>query len=203
MNVNIPKLKKGYIEISLVGDTSLLTNRFSEKAKQTMLDVQEKKAKQGRAKRVPWNDYVESMYWLSDKPKKVTEKDIEEATFGFPAIGFKASAVRAANDAGMKMTEARRMFHVDSEFVVIETPNGPRMNEDTVRIGMGKTDLRFRGEFVDWTATFVISYNAGVISMEQVVNLFEIAGFGVGVGEHRPERNGINGRFHVAKENEA
>jgi hypothetical protein len=29
------------------------------------------------------------------------------------------------------------------------------------------------------------------------VNLFNVAGFAVGVGEWRPERDGSNGMFHV------
>ena len=42
-------------------------------------------------------------------------------------------------------------------------------------------------------------YNENVLSMEQIVNLFNIAGFGAGVGEWRPgsKSGGSFGMFHV------
>lgn len=34
------------------------------------------------------------------------------------------------------------------------------------------------------------------------MNVFEIGGFAIGVGEWRPQKDGIYGRFHVAREGE-
>ncbi len=45
--------------------------------------------------------------------------------------------------------------------------------------------------------------NSGAISAEQIANLLNTAGFGVGIGEWRPEKNGSYGRFHVASTEEA
>jgi hypothetical protein len=92
---------------------------------------------------------------------------------------------------------ARQAFHVDGEFAVIEGGE-PVMREDMVRIGMGTADIRYRGEFKRWWTTIDVKHNANVMSAEQVVNLFNTAGFAVGVGEWRPERDGQFGRFHVA-----
>jgi hypothetical protein len=44
----------------------------------------------------------------------------------------------------------------------------------------------------------MVKHNANVMSAEQILNLFSTAGFAVGVGEWRPERDGQFGRFHVA-----
>jgi hypothetical protein len=52
-----------------------------------------------------------------------------------------------------------------------------------VRVGMGTADIRYRGEFKTWSATVTVRYNARVLSADQVVNLFNTAGFAVGVGE--------------------
>jgi len=71
------------------------------------------------------------------------------------------------------------------------------MRTDRVTIGMGTTDIRYRAEFKEWSADVPIVFNEGVISLEQLVNLFKIAGFGVGVGEWRPERDGIHGTWDV------
>jgi hypothetical protein len=67
---------------------------------------------------------------------------------------------------------------------------------------MGTADIRHRAEFETWGAVLRVQFNAGVMSAEQVINLFEAGGFGVGVGEWRPEKDGVNGRFHVAKTGE-
>jgi hypothetical protein len=72
------------------------------------------------------------------------------------------------------------------------------MREDMVRVGMGTADIRYRPEFTEWSVKLPIKYNADAISLDQLVNLFTLAGFGVGVGEWRPERDGQYGMFHVA-----
>jgi len=101
----------------------------------------------------------------------------------------------------MTKVAARQSFHVLGDMAQIDG-DAPVMREDMVRIGMGTADLRYRGEFRQWRTTFKVAFNAGVMSAEQVINAFNVAGFGVGVGEWRPEKDGQNGRFHVAVEGE-
>lgn len=64
----------------------------------------------------------------------------------------------------------------------------------------GTADIRYRPEFKHWRVKLPIKYNADKISLEQLVNLFNLAGFGVGVGEWRPEKDGQYGMFHVVTE---
>jgi hypothetical protein len=188
--IELPQLKKVYIKVVLVGDTPLLCNRFSEKAKKEMLDKQMKKATTTpKEAKDPVAQYEGSLYKLPD------------GSFGFPTIAFKAAAVTAANDGGIHKTLARRAFHIEGEFARIEYL--PRMREDVVRVGPSRVaDLRYRGEFETWKTTLNVVYNAGIITPEQLVNLFQLAGFGVGVGEWRPEKDGVHGMFHVAMESE-
>lgn len=186
--IELPELKKNFVQIRLVGDSPLIMHRFSEKSRKEMLDKMMGKAKAGKEPYDPVREYENSMYRTEDnKP-------------GFPAIGFKAAAVNAANDAGIQKTLARRAFHVIGEIVPIE--GTPIMREDVVRIAMGTSTVRHRAEFKHWSATLDVVFNSGIISLEQLINLFQIAGFGVGVGEWRPEKDGTFGTFHVAGENE-
>ncbi len=48
------------------------------------------------------------------------------------------------------------------------------------------TDIRFRPEYRDWSMEFCVVFNSRAISPEQIVNLVNIAGFGIGIGEWRP-----------------
>lgn len=199
--VTIPPMNIQTLEIVLVGDSSLISHAWAEKAKKMMLDKQMKKAMPKKEAKSPEQDFIDSLYWFSKKPAKPTLSDVEKADFGFPAIAFKAAAVDACSHVdGMTKVSARGAFHIDCDLVKIEGKPTPR--EDMVRIAMGTADIRYRGEFLKWRVRLPVKYNANVISPEQIVNLFETAGFGIGIGEHRPQCNGQNGRFHVAREGE-
>ena len=183
----LPELKQREIVVRVRGTAPLLMHKFSEKSRKEMLDKMQGKAKSSKRElRDPERDYKESMYIRDD------------GAYGFPALAFKNAVVTAANDAGIQKVLARRAFRViGHEFVKIE--GEPTMREDTVRVGMGSTDLRYRAEFHDWSTDIRLVFNEGVISLEQLVNLFRIAGFGVGVGDWRPERNGMHGTWEVAE----
>lgn len=187
--IELPQIKVQRMEITLVGDSPLICHAWSEKAKRQMLDKQMKKAKQAKEAKDPEDDFRSSLYPV-------------EGGFGFPGVAFKSAAVSACRWAdGMKMTEARGAFHVVGEMIKLDSPE-PTMREDMVRVGMGTADIRYRGQFDPWRATLTIAYNASAFSPEQIISLFNLAGFGVGVGEWRPERDGSYGRFHVAVEDE-
>lgn len=179
-----------HAEITLVGDSSLICHAWSHKAKQMMLDKQMKKAKGAKEAKDPRKDFEDSLYPLEDG-----------SGYGFPVLAFKAAAVDACSHVdGITKVEARGAFHVmagPDNLVKIEgSPPTPR--EDMVRIAMGTADIRYRGEFKQWSTKIRIRFNANVLSLEQIVNLFNVAGFAIGVGEHRPEKNGQSGMFHVA-----
>jgi hypothetical protein len=187
--IQIPRIEIERFQITLIGDSSLITHRWSEKAKKQMLDKQMKTATTAKEAKDPERDYQESIYHHPD------------GGYGFPSVAFKNAAVSACRFAdGTKMTVARGAFHVEGEFVQIVGEPIPR--EDMVRVGMGTADIRYRAEFPNWKAVVPLSYNRHALSKEQIINLFNLAGFGVGVGEWRPERNGSFGRFHVAMEGE-
>lgn len=149
-----------------------------------------KVAKKGREAKDPQRDFEDSIYHHPD------------GGYGFPSVAFKNAAVSACRFTdGTKMTVARGAFHVEGEFVKIEGAE-PSPREDMVRVGMGTADIRYRAEFKGWKANVRLSYNKHALSSAQIVNLFNLAGFGVGIGEWRPEKDGQFGRFHVANETE-
>lgn len=201
--VVIPAINVKTAEIHIVGDSPLIMHKWSEKAKKEILDKQMKKAKtKGHDAKDPVRDFIDSIYWLEGEPEEKTEEGFAKAIqngarFGFPSVAFKASAVAAGYRAGVtkNMVSMNAAFHIDGEFV--EIVGIPQMREDMVRVGMGVADIRYRGEFQNWSATFTVKYNASAISLEQLVNLFNLGGFACGLGEWRPERGGQYGMFHV------
>lgn len=200
----IPAIEKASTTITLVGDSPLIMHAWSEKAKKEMLDKQMKVAKtKGHDAKNPVEDFINSMYWLSNKPSDYTMEAFDEAidegaTFGFPTTAFKASAVAGAYRAGVlkNKVSAYAAFHVIGEFAQIDG-DAPVMREDMVRVGMGTADLRYRGEFDNWSTQLEVVFSPSMITIEQLVNLFNLGGFTCGVGEWRVEKGGSNGMYHV------
>lgn len=192
----IPAIEIKMFTVKLVGDSPLIVHAWSEKAKKEMLDKHMKKASKGKAAKDPFKDYVDSLYWLSEKPENPTQEDVEKAKFGFPSAAFKASAVSAAYRGGITKDKVstNSAFHIMGD--MIEIIGTPEIREDMVRIGM-TVDIRYRGEFKNWSVNLNIRYNANAISMEQIINYLNLGGFGVGLGEWRAEKGGNFGMFHV------
>lgn len=184
--MELPELDIRMLELTLVGDSELICHKWSEKAKKEILDKQMGVASAGRDHKVPEQDYEDSLYKLPD------------GGYGFPTIAFKNAAVSACTSLGKSITKvmARQAFHVVGQLARIE--GEPSMREDMVRVGQGTADIRFRGEFKEWSVTIRVRYNARVLSDAQIVNMFNTAGFAVGIGEWRSEKDGQSGLFHVA-----
>lgn len=182
--ITLPRLSIKTIKLRLVGDSALICHAWSEKAKRQMLEKQMKIAQQAKAAKDPQDDYEQSLYKHPD------------GGYGFPAVAFKNAAVDACSSvAGVTKVEARGAFHIMGDLVKIEGEPTPR--EDMVKIALGTADIRYRGEFRTWAADITLRHNENVLSAEQIANLFNTAGFAVGVGEWRPQRDGSFGMFHV------
>ena len=204
IGVSIPPIDIRYLEVEIVGDSPLIIHAWSEKAKREMLDKQMKKATKGKDAKDPWREYVDALYWISEKPENPTQADIDNGRFGFPAVAFKASAIDAAFQQGViaKKTTMRGAFHIVEEFV--EIIGKPTMREDMVRVGgISKVaDIRYRPEFKEWRARFTVRYNSTAITPEQILNAINIGGFANGLGEWRPSRDGSYGTYHVRRNGE-
>lgn len=201
------------VKLSIVGDTPIIIHAWSEKAKKQLFggDPVSKK----KEPRKPVKDFIDSLYWLTDKPQiteDMSSEDMEKAyimavqngaKFGFPTSGLKQAGVSAAYRLGWtkdKMS-TRGAFYIESEYDDMLYINGepPVMREDCVKVGMGSADLRYRGEIKNWHADFTLLYNAnGQYTLEDIINIINAGGYVCGLGEWRPERDGQYGMFHVA-----
>ena len=206
--IEITQLSIQNVPIRIVGDTPLIVHAWSEKAKRMMLDAQMGRTKtKAKDIRDPFDDFIQSLYWLTEKPTKSTPEAFEDALkkgakFGFPVGAIKQSANSAAYRLKWvkNQMELRGTYFIKTEWNDMAEIKGdfPIMREDMVRIGMGSADLRYRGEFQNWYMDCMIQYNAnGAMSLEQIVNCINAGGYAVGIGEWRPEKDGMNGMFHV------
>lgn len=205
--INITRVAIQETTIHIVGDTPLIVHAWSNKAKAMMLDTQTKATKtKDKPKRNPMDDFIQSLYWLTDKPSKSTQSAFdtvaETAKWGFPLTAIKQAANSAAYRLGWvkNQMELRGSYFLKTEWGDMFEIQGniPEMREDMVRISNGSADLRYRGEFKNWHADITVQYNAsGRLTLEQIVNCIDAGGRTCGIGEWRPEKDGDFGRFHV------
>ena len=196
------------IPIRIVGDTPLIVHAWSEKAKRQMLEVQMRSTKtKAKEVRNPVADFIGSLYWLEGKPEEATEEAFSKAVENGARWGFPVTAIKqAGNSAAYRMSWCKNQMELrgsyflkaaDGELAEIKG-SAPIMREDMVRIGQGTADLRYRGEFSVWYMDLILEYNAsGNLGLEQIMNVIAAGGYVTGIGEWRPEKDGVNGRYHV------
>ena len=195
------------VKIRIVGDSPLIVHAWSEKAKRQMLEAQMKTTKtKAKEVRNPYADFIGSMYWLTEQPEatpEAFEKAVKAgAKWGFPVGAIKQAGNSAAYRLGWvkNQMELRGAYFLSSEYGEMAEIKGsvPEMREDMVRIGMGTADLRYRAEFKEWHMLLTLEYNASSnLTLEQILNCINAGGYSCGLGEWRPEKDGVFGRFHV------
>lgn len=196
--VSVFQLERETVQIPIIGMTPLIMHKFSEKSLREMQDKQAHKTKTKKKEaREPEKEYRSAIYFLNGSSTAG-----EQERYGFPAIGFKKAAVGSARHIdGLTMTELYGAFHIlpDAGDLVEVFSGEVVMRTDTVRIGQGTTDLRYRPEFRNWCALLRVDINIASISIEQVTNCINIGGFSGGIGDWRPERKGHFGMYRVAE----
>lgn len=189
--ITLTPLQIARVEIPVEGVTPLIMHRWSEKSKREMLEKQTKKTTVKRAAKDPEAEYEAARYIFDDKHD------------GVPAVAFKAAIVGAARQfEGLTLVQLKSSLFVEGEGVdqLIQIDGKPVMREDTVRVGMGTADLRYRPIYTPWSAILHVRYVASAITLESVYALVDAAGLG-GVGEWRPSApkslTGSYGQFRI------
>jgi hypothetical protein len=124
VTINAPEFE--VVEFKIVGDTPLIVHAWDEKAKRMMLEKQMGKAAKTKHEiKVPTNDFINSLYWLTEKPQNGIDDDDAQANFdaaiaagakfGFSLGGIKQSFITGAARGGLdvKMTELRGAFFLE------------------------------------------------------------------------------------------
>lgn len=200
----IPNPGFATVRIGIESVSPLLVHNWSEKAKRMIRHKQFGKARLPKEAKDPVEDFEASLY-----------RDAKAQTqYGLPAGAFKAALVDAGALIEPKMVKRLKVaFHLladgadaSSGQPIIYITGQPEMHEAFPRISMGTTDLRYRAIFHQWGAVLAIRYNKLLITGEQIVNLVNLAGQTMGVGEWRPSsprsRTGTYGLWSVVQSEE-
>jgi hypothetical protein len=193
----IPGVKTEMLTTLIIGISPLMTHKFSEKARQKILDTHIGEAVAGREKKDPHANFMAARYRLTD------------GSDGVPAGGLKACIVRGfIKGSGVFATKAKGAIRITaddptSNLVRILTPTEPSMREDCVRNASGVVDIRHRPEYWPWAMRLEVEYLPSIASARQILQAIATAGFIEGIGEWRPgskdSLSGTLGSFRLAE----
>ena len=190
-NENVIELKplgNKFMEVTIVGDSDLVLNKMNDVNAKQLIDKRMDKAKD-TTKPNTWEEIITSMHWYNGKPTDFSEKGLAKA--------LKENAP-CITDFGLKKSFGDAVVRTEidkykSGLVPIKFSEHS-IDEKLMSPKKGSPVLVNLNRFTGWSATFTISYMENVYSAEQIINIINIAGFGLGIGSGRT--SGF-GRYHV------
>ncbi len=186
----IPAQRLSGLLIHVEGTSPLIVHRFGNKARTQIRETQAKTAQKGAKSARGPEQIAEEIIACHYEVAGSDKLGPTEGRFGFPASGFKGAAVSAAPfGTGLFKSRVKSLFYVRGDVVPV-TCERIEPREDAVRLENGVVQLRYRPYYFGWKASLGIKFSPDSISAEQIINLFDLAGSLVGVGENRPGKTG-------------
>lgn len=184
ITINPPRIRT--LEISIKGTSPLMILRFSQKAKNKMIETQEggsqAKSRKERKSRDFEDDFKNASYRLPD------------GSYGIPAVSFRHGMVACCRLVDFKMTIMKQCvwfladgYEVEDgqPMIRIISDEEPEMTIMPVRNANGSMDLRARPMWKNWSCNLRVQFDEDRCSASDIVNLLMRVGLQNGVGEAR------------------
>lgn len=187
------------VKIRIVGDSDLVLNKMSDPTIRGL-----KGPRNGGIileKPSVWEQIITSMHWYKGTPKEYTEEGLAKAfeddipcisafglkkSFGDAVVRNEIDKYKTKFDAGVNVIAKGNLVPITfAEHYIDEKLMSPKK---------GSPVLARLNRFVGWSAEVEISYLDNVYSLEQIINIINLAGFGLGIGSGRTSGYG---RYHV------
>lgn len=198
--IELKPLGINFMEVTIVGDGDIVLNKMNDNNSRMLADKQKGKAKSKEAPN-EWEGVITSMHWINGKPTDFSEagllKALKENAPCITGFGLKKSfgdaVVRNKIDKYKTMFDANVNIVAHGGLVPISFTKH-YIDEKLMSPKKGSPVLVLLNRFSGWSATFTVSYMESVYSAEQIINIINLAGFGLGIGSGRT--SGF-GRYHV------
>ena len=187
--------------IDIAGDTDCVCNKMNDVVARQLVDIRKDKAKKVTEKPNEWEEIITSIHWRDGKPKEFSEASMIDAlTNNAPCItsfglmkSFGDAVVR--NEIDKYATKFRASVNViaDGGLVPIKFTEH-FIDEKLMSPQKGRPVLVKLNRFTGWSASIKIQYVETAYSIEQITNIVNLAGFGIGIGSGRTSGYG---RYHV------
>ena len=186
------------MEVTIVGDGDLILNKMNDHTIRGLTETRKGKAKDTSVPNV-WEQIITSMHWSKGKPTDFSEQGLIDALQNnapcLTGFGFKKSFGDAVvrNEIDKYKTKFDAAVNVVGDLFPIKFSEH-FIDEKLMSPKKGAPVLVHLNRFTGWECTFVVSYMENVYSAEQIINIINLAGFGLGIGSGSSSGYG---RYHV------
>lgn len=200
--ITVEPIKVQHAIICIEGDGDLVLNKMNARNERFLAADDRKKIKE-----VPnmWEDIITAVHWRDGYPVKDTYTDLTEEHLyemlanNAPCIsgfGLKKSWGQAVvrNEIDTYATKFDNAVNVVSSLVPIKFAEH-NVDKKLMAPKRGAPLPVLLNRFSGWSAEIPITYTEHVYSLEQIVNIINMAGFGLGIGSGRTSGYG---RYHVS-----
>lgn len=198
--ITIPQIELGWLTVKISGVTPLIVNKFRDDSREQIEKKQQKKARAEKAAREPFKEFLGALHVIEMGKPDPEKGRVMGGTYGFPSEGLKKSLVVAGGRfADETMTILRGVLNITVDLIPIVGSDPEMRSGDFVMLNSGKgpASIAYRPMFREWSMEVPVIFMKTMISEEQILNLFQMAGFAVGIGAWRPEKNGTFGQFGI------
>lgn len=199
-SIELRPLGNQIMTVKIVGDSDLILNKMNDVTAKALTDARKDKAKKNEKPNM-WEEIITSMHWRDGKPTDFSEEGLKKAlTENAPCItdfglkkSFMDSVVRNGIDKYSTKFNATVNL-VDKGGLVPITFAEHCVDEKLMSPKKGSPVLSRMNRFSGWSAEITISFMETSYSAEQIIQIIQLAGFGLGIGSGRT--SGF-GRYHV------
>lgn len=203
-NENVIEVKPIVINtatITIVGDSDLILNKMDAPTVRQLTDIRKNKSK-SLEKPNEWEQIITKIHWRDGTPKDFTEKGLQDALKNnapcISAFGLKKSFGQAVkrNQVDKYSTNFDACMNVSAENNLVPIKFAEHyIDEKLMSPQRGAPVLAIQNRFTGWSADITIRYlDNGAFSLEQIIQVINLAGFSMGIGSGRS--SGF-GRYHV------
>lgn len=201
IEITVKPLVLNTATITISGDSDLILNKMNDISTRQLVDQRKNKAKTVEDIN-EWEQVITAIHWRDGKPSEFTKESLEDALRNnapcITSFGLKKSFEQAVVRCGIDKysTKFANSVNVVAEGGLIPVRFVEHyIDEKLMSPKRGAPVLVRLNRFVGWSADVTIQYvEGGEYSLEQIVQIIGLAGFGGGIGSGRTSGYG---RYHV------
>lgn len=198
--IEMKPIKIKNVVITIVGDGDLVLNKMNDVVSKELVDKRKNKAKD-LSKPNEWEKIITALHWRDGKPTDFSEEGMIRAlrenapcitafglkkSFGDAVVRNEIDKYKTKFDASVNIIASGGLVPITfAEHFIDEKLMSPKK---------GAPVLVHLNRFSGWKAEFALSYTENAYSIEQIVNIINLSGFGIGIGSGRTSGYG---RYHV------
>lgn len=192
-----------FMDVTIEGDGDIVLNKMNDVCAKSLIDIRKDKAKDTEKPNM-WEEVITSLHWFNGKPETFTEEilaqclDPKNNAPCITAFGLKKSFGDAVvrNEIATYATKFHNGMNIIAKGGLIPITFAEHyIDEKLMSPQKGRPVLVRLNRFSGWKATFTVQYTGMVYSAEQIINIINMAGFGLGIGSGRSSGYG---RYHVS-----